>query len=277
MGATYRIAHCGARIPRLHLLSPAALLHLRHRRSTRLALCSTSFSPRARSLPSCSTGPSGRRVSRNDAPRRSMPLQRWARKPERAARDRRRRRNRRVIRTTLGIDQCEIYAYDPIGGILRAAGAGVPEGSEQDFLQPRPDAAEHGIVATRRVDGTARGRRDGGRGPGRRAWFSIPTRTTWRTPLRTHGITRGPASGESRRAAVGFGTAAPRRGAGRTVPRSARIGCIGRERLRCTCAQRGGPPKDALLASASDDLRTPLTTIKGLAQEIGRLAMSVPA
>ncbi len=96
----------------------------------------------------------------------------------------------RVIRTTLGIDQCEIYAYDPTGGILRAAGVGVLEGSDQDFLQLLPYAAEHGIVATRRVDGTAQVGGTVGQGLGD-ALALHPDANDMVYPLRTHGITRG--------------------------------------------------------------------------------------
>jgi two-component system sensor histidine kinase KdpD len=176
-----------------------------------------------------------------------------------------------VIRRTLEVDACEIWLRD--GGddrLALAARAAVADARERrDPAAMAALAAERGDAVIEQADGTTRlAVAGGGRGeveipnaPGARG-LSLPLRVRGRTVgvlrvARAEGMALTPA--QCRFFAV-----------------LAYYAALGAERVRLAAdaehaeaLREADRLKDALLASVSHDLRTPLTTIKALAHDLG--------
>jgi two-component system sensor histidine kinase KdpD len=171
-----------------------------------------------------------------------------------------------VIRATLGMDACEIWLRDD-GGDLRPGARAVGTAGPAD---PAAGAAAAALVADRgagvaeRLDGTVRVLADGGGAvPG------VEDARALSLPLRVRGRTVGVL-----RVVRGEGialTAAERR----FFAALSYYAALGAERVRlladaerAEALREADRLKDALIASVSHDLRTPLTTIKALAHEM---------
>lgn len=172
-----------------------------------------------------------------------------------------------VIRTSLAVDQCAVYIADGVSQDVRLAaqsGEGTPGSSNRDLVTR---AAREGRSAAEFVDGTSTGdapadlltNRDGTR----------PLVRAFLRPLQARGRTVGLLR-ISRDAGFSVGAAEIR-----VLDALAYYAALGVERARLVAdaeqaqrLQEAHRAKDAVIASVSHDLRTPLTTIKGLAHEI---------
>jgi two-component system sensor histidine kinase KdpD len=176
-----------------------------------------------------------------------------------------------VIRGTLGVDACEIWLRDGGDGPLALGACATAPGSAdgRDGAATAALAAERGEAVIEQADGTTRlSPARGGEGqvevpvaPGARG-LSLPLRVRGHTAgvlriAREEGIALTPA--QRRFFAV-----------------LAYYAALGAERVRLAAeAERAEALreadrlKDALIASVSHDLRTPLTTIKALAHDLG--------
>jgi two-component system, OmpR family, sensor histidine kinase KdpD len=176
-----------------------------------------------------------------------------------------------VIRSTIGLDDAEVYSTDEHSGAMRLASKSPASPSSDGAVAPIAPLVEwvatHGQGAVEHVDGTTRvgvdpadALRDDPLSPRARAVLR---------PLQIRGRTVGllritRASGLALSAAQI-----------RVLDALAYYAALGVERVqlaaeaeRAAALQEAHRAKDAVLASVSHDLRTPLTAIKGLAHEI---------
>jgi two-component system sensor histidine kinase KdpD len=202
-----------------------------------------------------------------------------------------------VIRTSLDVARCEVHVRDAahqavtrtavrdVGLPAAPAGAGpawaAPHGGDPDGdgrAPGLPDAArliawvaEHGRSAVARVDGTLRFGGPAGLDTGSLpADLDVAGARTLLLPLRVHDRIVGVLC-LAHDADITLDT--PRR---RLLGALSYYAALGVERVRLTveaehadALREADRLKDALLASVSHDLRTPLTTIKALAHDIG--------
>lgn len=177
-----------------------------------------------------------------------------------------------VIRDTIGAALCEIHVRDPEHGrLVLAASSG--------DLQPRsPDpssgallawVAEHGRVAAGGADGVPVYSPAATDAAGVALALAIPDACALLLPLIVHGRTVGVLRLADRRAIALDG------GQRRFLAALAYYAALGVERVRLVseaehaeALREADHLKDALLASVSHDLRTPLTAIKALAHDI---------
>lgn len=178
-----------------------------------------------------------------------------------------------VIRATLGVRRCEIHLHDPGGGeanTIVGDGDEPPRTTEQPAYAGAPLiewVAVNGRPAIERDDGTIRvgvAPDDGGR---------VLLETTGARTLLIPLLVRDRAVGVLR-----IAHSAPltlTREDQRFIDVLAYYAALGAERVRLVAEaeraealRRADQLKDALMASVSHDLRTPLTTIKALAQEM---------
>ncbi|MET0399053.1 MAG: ATP-binding protein [Longimicrobiaceae bacterium] len=173
-----------------------------------------------------------------------------------------------VIRGTLGMDGCEIWLPDGERGVKLGARAWSAASPDDGGAQAAARAMDRGTGILERLDGTARLLAPGGAGA------TIPEVEEARglsLLLRERGRTVGVL-----RLVCGSGislSAAQRRFFAALSPYAA----LGAERVRLAAEAEHAEAlretdrlKDALIASVSHDLRTPLTTIKALAHDIAR-------
>ncbi|HET6764842.1 MAG TPA: ATP-binding protein [Longimicrobiaceae bacterium] len=178
-----------------------------------------------------------------------------------------------VIRATLRVDACEIWLLHPTAEPLRltlgARAGGNAPGSEGEAAPPAAyAAAERGESVSEQADGTTRLAPAHGQG----GEVKVPEAAGARAlalPLRVHERTVGVLR-VARAAGLGLDPAQRR-----FFAVLAYYAALGAERVRLAAeagrAQALGEAdrlKDALIASVSHDLRTPLTTIKALAHEL---------
>ncbi|HET9984639.1 MAG TPA: ATP-binding protein [Longimicrobiales bacterium] len=170
----------------------------------------------------------------------------------------------RVIRATLRLERCDVDAYDAATGELRAIAGALPA-PESDLAAV---VAERGVPALRRPDGTTLVMAAGGPA-GAAEVLAQPGAVEILLPLRV------------RDRVVGVLRLADPRGI-RLDPAGQRFAgalayyaALGVERVHLAAEAQHAEAlreadrlKDALLASVSHDLRTPLTTIKALAHEL---------
>lgn len=177
----------------------------------------------------------------------------------------------KVVRDTIGAEVCEIYLRGGDRGRLVSA-ASVSEPAQGEPIAPSPDVvawvAEHGRLAAERMDGSVL--RASEPAPG--SVSLVPPVADARAlllPLLAHGRTVGVLRLADRRPLEL--DAAQRR----FLAALAYYAALGIERVRLVAEaehaealREADQLKDALLASVSHDLRTPLTTIKALAHDI---------
>ena len=173
-----------------------------------------------------------------------------------------------VIRSSLRLDGCEVYLADPVTsavGLASRSGAGVERAPASDQLIDW--VVTEGTSAVEQLDGTTR--------VGARLADLTPERggaTQARALLRPLQV-RGKTVGVLRISAATGLSLDPAQI--RVLDALAYYAALGVERVRLVAEaeravvlQEAHRAKDAVLASVSHDLRTPLTTIKGLAREI---------
>ena len=177
-----------------------------------------------------------------------------------------------VIRTSLGVSECAVYTVNPSTRAVALASrspddSGVPPAADQLVGW----VAAEGSAAAARMDGTTRvgiappffdGESSADSNGGRRMRAFL-------RPLQVRGATVGVL-----RVADAHGLAFTAAQV-RVLDALAYYAALGLERVRlageaerAAALQEAHRAKDAVLASVSHDLRTPLTTIKGLAHEI---------
>jgi two-component system sensor histidine kinase KdpD len=176
-----------------------------------------------------------------------------------------------VIRETLGVERCEVYAQEERAGapsLRLVASAGTGGDADAQALADQNSlltwVAEHGASAAERLDGTARV------AAAAVVWPDPGDARVLVLPLRA----RDHAVGVLRIANGGGIMLAPNQR--QFVTALAYYAALGVERLRLTAdlgraeaLREADRLKDALMAAVSHDLRTPLTTIKALAHRIG--------
>ena len=181
-----------------------------------------------------------------------------------------------VVRSTLGMTVCELYLRTAdAGAVLLVARDGAPDDGHRDPpSMPLVEwVAQHGIAAMERSDGTVRvawQRNDDARLPA--VELDISDASVLLLPLRvrdrTVGVLRMAASSGMRLDA----------GQRRFLNALSYYAALGAERVRLSAEAEHAAAlreadrlKDALIASVSHDLRTPLTTIKALAHDLRSL------
>ena len=174
-----------------------------------------------------------------------------------------------VIRGTLAMESCEIWLPDGTGTLGLGARAGDPDPEEGAGARAAAVAAELGTGVVERLDGTRRVLAPAAMGAAAvpevkeaRA-LSLPLRQRERTVgvlrvVRGGGISLSPAQRRFFAALSYYAALAAER---------VRLAA---EAERAEALREADRLKDALLASVSHDLRTPLTTIKALAHDIAR-------
>lgn len=179
-----------------------------------------------------------------------------------------------VIRSTLDVAACEIFIRDASGGVSMVATAGeAPEAAPRPLGQPSAErlvewVAGNGRPAVELADGSRRVAASGDDAARDPALYSADVRKLV-LPLRVRTLT------------LGVLTVVPRQtlrldaAQQRFLEALSYYAALGLERLRlgeaaehAEALRKADEFKNALLASVSHDLRTPLTTIKALANEI---------
>jgi two-component system, OmpR family, sensor histidine kinase KdpD len=177
-----------------------------------------------------------------------------------------------VVRSGLGVAACEVYLRDAEGGHTRCVARSVgDDGRRADQRAPDPDlmrSATAGFAAARRTDGTAYEAHAAEASLATRRLLSTDARSMF-IPLRVRDRQVGILRLESDQA-ITLDAAQQR-----FAEALAYYAALALERLRLTAAaehaealREADQLKDALLASVSHDLRTPLTTIKALAHDL---------